>query len=103
MSSFLFMREGFAFKNFTTAGTTKLVDARKAFLKAVLVNSIFVGTIKVYDSSAGTPVGTTATDRIVSTIGTPSIAPQVLPYNARMINGLTIVTSGTPEVTVVYE
>lgn len=96
-------REGFAFKNLAAAGTTKLIDSRKGFFKGVAVNSTFVGTVAIYDSSAGTPVGTTATDMIIATIGTPSITPQFLAYNARVRNGLTVVTSGTPQVTVVYE
>lgn len=96
-------REGFQFQNITAIGTTNLITGRKGFFKGVAVNSAFTGTVRMYDSSSTAPAGTTPTDMIIATIGTPNVTPTFIAYNARVKNGLVAAATGTPSVTIVYE
>ncbi len=98
------MIDGFQFVNLTAIGTTKLIDEnRKGYLKGFSVNSAYTGSLALYDSQSGTPVGTTATDKLIGVFGTPNVSPNFISLNIRVRNGLVAVATGTPNVTIVFQ
>lgn len=85
---------GSNYRNITTAATTQ-VKGRSGILKRITVNTTAAGAITVYDSTTGAG-STIATFPISATVGTYD-------YNARFLNGLTIVTAAASDITVIYE
>lgn len=87
------------YRNINTATTTVLKSAR-GFLHRIIINSAAAnGVITVYDntSAAGTKV---------ATITQPASVLQsqnVLEYGCYLTTGLTIVTSSTDDITVVFD
>lgn len=88
-----------SFLNITTA-TTTVVKSGPGILKKIIFNTpIINSTITIYDntSAAGTKIGTI-------TLGATLLgAENERNYEARFSTGLTIVTTGTNNITVIYE
>ena len=86
------------FKNITSA-TTTLVKAGPGVLVGITVNkAVASGVYTLFDSLTGSGLA-------IGTITMPAalLASQVyLPYNVQFINGLTVVTSSTDDITVSY-
>lgn len=85
---------GNKFNNITTA-TTTVVKSRSGILKNIVINTTAAGAITVYDNTAGSG-SKIATFPVSAVVGTYS-------YNARFVNGLTIVTAGASDITVTFE
>jgi hypothetical protein len=80
--------------NITTATTTTVKTGRGNLAK-IVVNSTSAGSITVYDNTAGS--GTKITTLKAS------IAEGTYEYNCRFLVGLTIVTGGASDITVIWE
>lgn len=91
---------GYQYLNVTGVGTAKLIYSRPGVLGGVCVNSSYVGTVMLYDTTSASP-GTA--DTLIATIGTPSQWPQETLSNIRVINGLVYAATGTPDVTIKYD
>ena len=87
------MKEFNNFSNISTA-TTTVVKTGAGTLKRITLNEPTTAAVTVYDNTAGS--GTT-----IATIATTTPA-QDLEYNLRFATGLTIVTAGADDITVVY-
>ena len=96
------MSAGYQFKNIKAPGTENLIVERSGLLHSIVINDPgLAGTAIVYDSSAGTP-GTA--DTKVATLTTATAAgAATLNFDCRLKNGLAVVTSGTADITVIYE
>lgn len=88
----MYFNDGFSYQNITKAGTTTLISDRKGQLHSVVVNSTYTGTVQLKDGS-----GT------IATIGTPSVNPAVITYDARVQEGLVAISTGTPDITIIYK
>jgi len=84
--------DGFSYSNIIAAGTTTLISGRKGVLHAINVNNPYVGTTIIKDGS-----GT------IATIGTPSINPATIAFDARVKDGLVAISTGTPDITIIYK
>lgn len=90
---------GYSKVNITT-GTTTLVKTGKGVLHVVGLNTyVASATIKFYDGI--TAVNIFATMTLPSTI--TGVTPDALEFDLPFTNGLTIVTSGATDITVVYK
>lgn len=93
------MREDFGtFKNISTA-TTTVVKKGPGILVAIIVNkAVASGVYTIYDNTAasGTKIAT------VTMPGTLLASQMVLPFNCKFTTGLTVVTSSTDDITVIY-
>lgn len=90
---------GGPYSNIKTA-TTTAVKAGAGILHKIVVNTpVANGVVTVYDSLAGSG-NTIATITMPATL--LSQGPQTATYDLRFATGLTIVTTGTPDITVVY-
>lgn len=90
---------GSLFNNITTA-TTTTVKSGKGILHKIVINTYAASaTITIYDNTAasGTKIGTLT---LPSTI--TGDTPITLPYDLQFSTGLTIVTSGATDLTVIY-
>lgn len=89
----------YSYVNVTTA-TTTVVKSGEGLLHAIVVNkAVAAATITIYDNTAasGTKIGT------ITFPGTITGADQrPMAYNANYLTGLTIVTSGATDLTIVY-
>ena len=85
---------GFRFNNIKTATTTN-VKTRNGILKRIVVNTTAAGAVTIYDSLTASG-STIATFPISAVAGTYE-------YDARFVNGLTIVTAAASDITVVFE
>lgn len=84
---------GGSFRNITT-NTTTVVKSASGVLERIVVNTAgSSATVTIYDNTAasGTKIGTASAN-----------AQGLLTYNAHFATGLTIVTTGAPDITVVY-
>ena len=84
------------FVNITTATTTTVKSVAGVLCRIVVNKPITLGTVTIYDNTAGS--GTK-----IGTITHSGAVPYVLDYEARFSTGLTIVTSGADDITVMYE
>jgi hypothetical protein len=85
--------------NITDASTT-VVRTGPGALMAIIVNAAVAnGTITIYDNTAGsgTKIGT------ITYPATLLANHNVFPYFCKVTTGLTIVTTGTADITVVYK
>jgi hypothetical protein len=94
------MLDSFAYQNITTA-TTTTVKSGNGTLHAIVVNTnVASATIKIYDNTA-------ASGTVIGTITLPSTItgadPFEILYDAAFSLGLTIVTSGATDLTVLYK
>jgi hypothetical protein len=76
-----------------TAGTTTVKAAPSLLHRVVIGKGATSATVTVYDN-------TSATGNTISVID--ASAPSSLEFNIQTLTGLTVVISGTPDVTVVY-
>lgn len=85
---------GNKFNNISTA-TTTVVKNRSGILKNIVVNTTAAGAITVYDntSAAGSKIATFPASAVVGTYS----------YDARFVNGLTVVTAAASDITVTFE
>lgn len=84
------------YSNITSAATNTLRTGA-GFLERVTVNKpVSASTITVYDNTAGS--GT----KIALITNSTVVTPYSLPYGVKFTTGLTIVTSGADDVTVVW-
>jgi len=94
------LRSEFGHYNNITSATTTVVKTGPGSLYAVIVNSTVAnGTITIYDNTAGS--GT-----LIATVTYPAtlLASQtVLPYFTQFTTGLTVVTTGVANITVIYQ
>jgi hypothetical protein len=88
------VRDYHKFLNITTA-TTTVVKTTGGGLYGIVVNGGTLGSITLYDN-------TEASGTLIGTIASP-VAGMVLPYNAKLDNGLTIVTAAATNLTVCYD
>lgn len=81
----------------TALGTVTIKPSRTA-LYGVLIGQNKTGTCAIYDSASGT------TTRLFSTIdNTCGTSPQFVTAIANMRFGITVVTSGTTDMTFIYQ
>ncbi len=80
--------------NITTA-TTTVVKTGPGVLVSIVLNETNAGAITIYDNTAAS--GTT-----IATIATGASAGVTFGYLAQFTNGLTVVTAGADDITVVY-
>lgn len=80
----------------TTATTTTVKSAPGALWRVVLNKPVASSTITIYDNTAAS--GT----KIATITNTTDVKPYFLDFGLRFETGLTIVTSGADDVTVVY-
>ena len=79
--------------NIKTA-TTTTVKASAGRLAGVVVNGGTMGSVTIYDNSAGS--GTK-----IATVAAP-LAGMVLPYGCRVTTGITVVTAAATNLTVIW-
>lgn len=82
--------------NITSATTTVVKSIPGEFCRLIVNKPITAGTVTIYDNSAGS--GTK-----IGIITHSGAVPYELEYGLRFQTGLTIVTSGADDITVVYE
>lgn len=82
------------YQNIAT-NTTTTVKTGRGILKGISVNTTAAGTIKITDSTDG------ASGNIA--ILKASVAEGFYPFNCKFITGLTIVTAGASDITVLFE
>ena len=84
------------FANITTATTTVVKSGAGRLIHIVVNKPVSASTITIYNNTAasGTKIGTITNSTVVT--------PYCLDYDARFDTGLTIVTSGADDITVVY-
>jgi hypothetical protein len=83
-----------------TSGTTTTVKSGPGVLVSIIVNkAVASDTITIYDNTAGsgTKIGT------ITHPATLTSNQYTLPYLVQFSTGLTIVTSGADDLTVIYE
>lgn len=87
------------FTNITTATTTTVKSGSGTLVRLVVNKATTTGTITIYDNTAGsgTKIGT-----ITFGAALLSDPPIVADYGCRFSTGLTIVTTGTNDITVVW-
>jgi hypothetical protein len=92
-------REEFGTPLNITSATTTTVKKGNGVLLAIVVNkAVASSTYTIYDNTAasGTKIGT------VTNGATLTANQYVIPYMCKFSNGLTIVTSTTDDITVIY-
>ena len=82
-------------KTHISTATTTVVKSGQCVLRYITVNTTAAGTITVYDN-------TSAVAPVVAVIAA-SVLPQTFRYDAVMTTGITVVTAGASDITVVYE
>ena len=83
-----------------TVGSVLVTD-RPASVYSVVQLGTYVGTVMLYDAS--TAAGTLATN-VIGTIGLPATStPGQVEFNLRTRNGLVYTSTGTPNVTLVWD
>ena len=84
------------FTNITTATTTVVKSGAGRLIHIVVNKPVSASSITIYNNTAasGTKIGTITNSTVVT--------PYFLDYDARFDTGLTIVTSGADDITVVY-
>jgi hypothetical protein len=87
------VRDFYKYSNIKTA-TTTVVKSVPGALIALIVNGGTLGSITLYDNTAGE--GTE-----IAIIASPT-AGMVLPYSAKLSTGLTVVTAAATNITVIY-
>lgn len=90
---------GALFSNITT-GTTTTVKSGKGILHKIVLNTyVAAATITIYDNTAasGTKIGTLTLPATIT-----GDTPITLPYDLQFSTGLTLVTSGATDITVIY-
>ncbi len=89
----------FSFRNITTATTTTVKSGAGLFHNIVINKGVATATITIYDNTAasGTLIGT-----ITFGAALLSDPPDLAIYNASFATGLTLVTSGATDITVMY-
>lgn len=91
---------GYSYNNITTA-TTTTVKSGVGTLHSITINTpVASGTITIYDSTtgSGTKIGTITNPATLLQMG-----PLVAAYDIAFTTGLTIVTTGAQDITVVYK
>jgi len=90
---------GHSYSNITTATTTTVKSGAGTFHAITVNTAVASATLTIYDNTAasGTKIGTIT---LPSTI--TGVDPFILPYDIAFATGLTIVTSGSTDVTVSY-
>ena len=78
------------------SATTTLVKTGAGQLHKIVVGTHATGTIKLYD-------GLTAVNIFANIASTDSAAPISLAFDCQFSTGLTVVTSSSVDITVVYE
>jgi len=86
---------GYKYNNIKTA-TTTVVKNRSGILKNITVNTTAAGAVTVYDNASAGSGATIATFPSAAVVGSYE-------YDARFINGLTIVTAAASDITVTFE
>lgn len=90
---------GQSFANITTA-TTTLVKSGQTTLNSIVINTpVANATVTIYNSltAMGTKVGTITLPATLVSDG-----PIAVPYNVSLSIGLTVVTTGTQDITVTF-
>lgn len=82
----------------TAAGTTNVL-VRKGTLHGVYLPATKTGTASLYDQNAGSAASTLICE-IANTTGT---IPTTVPFGLRVKDGLTVVTGGTVDFTLLYD
>lgn len=81
-------------QNITTA-TTTVVKTGPAVLVSVVLNETNAGAITIYDNTA-------ASGTVIATIALGATAGSTFGYLCQVTNGITVVTAGADDITVVY-
>lgn len=94
------LEQGSQFTNIAGAATT-VVRARSCVLRRVTINkAVATGVVTIYDNASA------ASGTKLATITQPAAvvqSQQLLEYNARMTNGITVVTGAADDITVVWD
>lgn len=92
-------QNGALFSNITTATTTTVKSGAGILHKIVINTHVASATLTIYDntSAASTKIGTITLPSTITGEG-----PESINYDLRFATGLTIVTSGATDITVVY-
>lgn len=86
------------YTNITSAATTQVFTG-KGCLKSIIVNDSGTGgTVKIIDNTSGS----TANVGTITLNATPIVFPMALAYNIYIANGLRIITSATPNLTIAW-
>jgi hypothetical protein len=89
---------GLKFAHISGAATT-VVKASPGLLSRIVVNSAAIGaTITVFDNTAGSGSAVVVVPALAAAVGTPVSAE----YDLRTTTGITVVTTGTIDLTVVF-
>lgn len=85
------------YKHISTA-TTTVCKVGEGFLKVVVINNPSNDIITVYDNHS-------ATGEVIAIInpGLSTVVPFFVPYELHFTKGLTIVTAGAPDLTIIFE
>jgi len=82
-------------KTHIDSATTTVVRSGQCVLRYITVNTTAAGAITIYDQ-------TSAASPVVGVLAA-SVAPGTYRYDCVMANGITVVTAGASDITVVYE
>lgn len=87
----------------STATTTTCKSTPGSVMSVVTGTGIALATVKIYDVAGGSCSGTPGSG-LVSAVSLPVTLgnPPVLDFNMNMQNGICVVTSGSTDVTVIY-
>jgi hypothetical protein len=86
-----------------TGATTTSVKGTSGILQSVVVNTSAAGTVKLYDIGAAGCAGTPASGLFATITLLAASQPLTLTYNALTYNGICVVTSAAPNLTVTYQ
>jgi len=88
----------FSYANIASATTTTVKSGKGVLVGIVINKPVASTTVTIYDNTAGsgTKIGT------ITQPGTLLESQIVLPYNVTFSTGLTLVTSGADDLTVIY-
>jgi hypothetical protein len=86
-----------------TGATTTSVKGTGGILQSVVVNTSAAGTVKLYDIGAAGCAGAPASGLFATITLLAASQPLTLTYNALTYNGICVVTSAAPDITVTYQ
>jgi len=90
------MRSDFGLPTNITTATTTVIRTSPGVLFSVVLNETNAGVITIYDN-------TSAAGTIIGTIAVGAAAGSVFSYLCRLSVGLTVVTAGADDITVVWQ
>ncbi len=87
--------------NITTATTTVVKSGAGRLARIVIAKPVTAATISIFDNTAGS--GTSLGVLTIGTVGTTGNQPDSIEFGCAFATGLTVVTSGATDVTVIWD